>query len=244
MAWQVKPTVALAIPGESLRSRLPTRAKRLVSDRQFGGTMLDALIFPYSPGKVVTKRALEKALTKVEGRDTALVVVGWDFTVEARAILDARQAVVLSDREFGWTDAMRTKIREVVPQPSTKQPSSPPAAFDGDSLAVAKDFLLKGLPWDLSRPHFIDNQREQIADKVRADSMFATKLRQVALEAVKSDAPSIVRRALTALAFVGTDTDLGTVEGLKAHGDAAVSKDAATCLYEIKRGIQKRPLGT
>jgi len=239
-----KPTVALAIPGESLRSRLPTRAKRLVSDRQFGGTTLDALIFPYSPDNVVTKRALEKALTKVEGRGTALVVVGWDFTVEARAILDARQAVVLSGREFGWTDAMRTKTKQGVPAPSTKPLSSPSAAFDGESLAVERDFLLKGLPWDLSRPHFIDNQREQIADKAQADSMFATKLRQVALEALKSHESSIVRRALTALAFVGTVADLGTVEGLKAHGDAAVSKDAATCLYEIKRGIQKRPLGT
>lgn len=240
----VKPTVALAISGESLRSRLPKRAKRLVSDRQFGGTTLDALIFPYSPGEVVTGRALEKALIKVEGRGTALVVVGWDFTVEARAILDTRQAVVLSDREFGWTDAMRMKTKQGVPAPSTKQPSSAHGVFDGESLAIARDFLLKGLPWDLSRPRFIDYQREQIADKVQADSMFATKLRQVALEALRSDEPSIIRRALTVLAFVGTDADLGTVQGLKAHGDAAVSKDAGTCLFEIKRGIQKRPLGT
>ena len=232
-----KPTVALAISGESLRSRLPKRAKRLVSDRQFRGMTLDVLIFPYSTDEVVTRRALEKALTKVRGRDTALVVVGWDFTVEARAILDNRQAVVLSDREFGWTDTMRVKTNEGVPAPSTNQPSSAHVVFDCGSLAVARDFLLKGLPWDLSRPRFIDFQREQIADKLQADSMFATKLRQVALEALKSDEPSIIRRALTALAFVGTNADLGTVQALKGHGDAAVSKDAATCLFEIKRGI-------
>ena len=240
----VKPTVALGIRGESLRSRLPTRAKRLVSDRQFSGKRFDALIFPYSPDAVVTKRALEKALTKVEGRGTALVVVGWDFTVEARAILDTTQAVVVSNREFGWTDAMRTTTKQGLSGPSTKQPSSPPAAFDGESLVVARDFLLKGLAWDLSRPHFIEYQREQIADKVQADSMFATKLRQVALESLKSDEPSVVRRALTALAFVGTHADLGTVKGLKTHGDAAVSKDAATCLYEFERGIKKTPHGS
>ncbi len=132
---------------------------------------------------------------------------------------------------------MRTKTKQASTGPFKKQPPSLPASFEGESLAVARDFLLKGMPWNLSRPHFIDYQREQIANKVQADSMFATKLRQVALEALKSDEPSIVRRALTALAFVGTDADLGTVAGLKAHGDSAISKDAATCLYEIKRGI-------
>jgi hypothetical protein len=239
-----KPTVALDIAGESLRSRLPTRAKRLVSDRQFGGTRLDALVFPYAPGEVVTKRAIEKALTNVEGRSRALVVVGWDFTVEARAILDARQAVVLCNREYGWTDAMRMKIKQRVAASSTTHASSSHVVLDFESLAVARDFLLKGLPWDLSRPHFIDYLREQIADKVQADSMFGTKLRQVALEALRSGQSSIVRRALTALAFVGTHADLGTVEALKTHRDAAVSKDAATCLYEIKRSIQGSPLGT
>ena len=215
-----------------------------MSDQQFRGTTLDALIFPFSPDEVVTRRALEKALTKVRGRDTALVVVGWDFTVEARAILDRRQAVVLSDREFGWTDTMRMKTNQGVPAPSTKQPSSAHVVFDCESLAVARDFLLKGLPWDLSRPRFIDFQREQIADKVQVDSMFAPKLRQVALEALKSDQPSVIRRALTALSFVGTDADLGIVENLKRHGDTGVSKDAATCLYEIKRGIRQRLPGS
>jgi hypothetical protein len=208
-----------------------------VGDRKFGGTTLDALIFPYSQGAVVTKRALEKALTKVEGRRTALVVVGWDFTVEARAILDRRHTVVLSDREFGWTDAMWTKTKHGSPGRVNKPPPLAPASFEAEALAVARDFLLKGMPYDLSRPHFIDCQREQIADKVQADHMFATKLRQVALEALKSDEPSIVRRALTALAFVGTDSDLGIVGCLKAHADATVSKDVATCLYEIKRSI-------
>lgn len=120
----------------------------------------------------------------------------------------------------------------------------PPAEFASESLTVARDFLLKGMPWDLSRPRFIDYQREHIADKVQADSLFAAKLRQVALEALKSDQPSTVRRALTALAFVGTAADLGIVNHLKTHEDAAVSRDAATCLYEIKRGVQRGALGT
>ena len=146
----VKPTVALGIPGEALRSRLPARAKHLVSDRQFSGTQLDAMIFPYSAGAVVTKRVIEKALAKVEKRGMALVVVGWDFTAEARAVLDTRQALVLSDREFGWTEATWTKAKAGAAGAFTRQPAHD--AFDGESLAVARDFLLKGMPWDLSRP--------------------------------------------------------------------------------------------
>ena len=114
-----------------------------------------------------------------------------------------------------------------------------PAAFESEALTVAKDFLLKGMPWDLSRPRFIENQRDQIAEKVLGDPRFAEKLRQVALEALRSDQPSTVRRALTALAFVGTDAELAIVEQLKTHEDAAVSRDAATCLYEIKRAAKR-----
>jgi hypothetical protein len=104
-----------------------------------------------------------------------------------------------------------------------------------DSSVVVRDFLLKGMPWDLSRPRFVDYQREQIALKVQADPMFAAKLREVALEALKSDAPSVIRRGLTALAFVGTSADFPEIEQFKTHRDSAVSKDAGTCLYEIRK---------
>jgi hypothetical protein len=109
--------------------------------------------------------------------------------------------------------------------------------FDADSLVVARDFLLKGMPWDLSQPRFMDFQREHIAQKVQADPMFATKLREVALEALESDEPSVIRRGLTALAFVGTSADVPTIKSFNAHDDSDVSKDARTCLYEIRKQV-------
>jgi hypothetical protein len=237
----VKPTFALAIPGESLRSRLPANARSLVSDTQFAGTTLDALIFPFSSGAVVTKRVLEKALSKVAAHGNALVVVGWDFTVEARAIIDGTKAVLLFHHEFGWTDAMWAEARQGYRRPAAEHDARPHAAaiFDADSLVVARDFLLNGMPWDLSRPYWMDAQRENIAQKVQADPMFGAKLREVALEALKSETASILRHGLTALAFVGTSADLPVIDGLRSHRDTSVSKDAGTCLYEVKKYVSR-----
>ena len=63
-----------------------------------------------------------------------------------------------------------------------------------DDLIVARDFLLKGMPWDLSRPHFMDLQREHILQKARANPLFPDQLRQVAVEALDSDRADVVRR--------------------------------------------------
>jgi hypothetical protein len=111
-----------------------------------------------------------------------------------------------------------------------------------DGLIVARDFLLKRMPWDLSRPYFMKLQREHIAEKARSNPMFPAKLREVALEALESDEPSVICRGLTALAFVGTTADLPVIECFKTHSDPDVSKDAGTCLYEIKKGV--RPSAT
>ncbi|HJT19785.1 MAG TPA: hypothetical protein VJ746_04915 [Nitrospira sp.] len=106
---------------------------------------------------------------------------------------------------------------------------------DADLLSVVRDFLLKRMPWDLSRPRFIENQREHLREKAQADPMFPVRLREVALETLQSDKPEIIRRGLTALAFVGAEIDLPAIERLKAHRHPAVSRDAGTCLFEIKK---------
>jgi hypothetical protein len=47
-----------------------------------------------------------------------------------------------------------------------------------------------------------------------------------------------------ASAFVGTEADLGIVEALKRHRNEGISKDAATCVFEIKRGKQQGRLAS
>src|SRR4051794_8188285 len=111
--------------------------------------------------------------------------------------------------------------------------------FSGD-LIVAKDFLLKDMPWDLSRPRFMDFQLDQIRQKTQTNPMFPAQLRQVATEALESDEPEVIRRGLIALAFVGTSADLPTIEALACHSDSGVAKDARTCLFEIAQHARAR----
>jgi hypothetical protein len=109
-----------------------------------------------------------------------------------------------------------------------------------NDLSLAEDFLLRRMPWDLSRPRFMDFQSKQIQEITQADPEFLANLRQIAIEALANDKPEIVRRGLIALAFVGTEADIPQIEKLKTHADAIVSKDAATCIFEIrKNGCEK-----
>lgn len=109
------------------------------------------------------------------------------------------------------------------------------AAMSDDGLIVARAFLLKGMPWDLSRPRFMDFQRGHITEKTAADPMFPSRLRHVALEALERDDPEVVCRALTSLAFVGIRDDLPIIEGLATDNDSKISRFARTCMFEITK---------
>ena len=104
-----------------------------------------------------------------------------------------------------------------------------------DDLIVVRDFLLKGIPFDLSRPRFMDFQRQQIGDKTDADPRFPDRLRHVALEALERDEPDPICRGLTALAFVGAREDLPVIERFSTHSRPKISQFATTCLFEIRK---------
>ena len=69
------------------------------------------------------------------------------------------------------------------------------------------------------------------------DSLFPAHLRQVSLEALDSDDPPLLRRALTCLAIVGASEDVPTIQPLLAHSDSDVARDAKTAIFEIEHGI-------
>ena len=104
-------------------------------------------------------------------------------------------------------------------------------------LADARDFLERRLPWDLTRPRFIDFQREHIEEITSGNATFPAHLRQVSLEALDSEDSALLRRALTCLAIVGAHADVPAIQRLLGHGDADVAKDAKTAAFEIKHGI-------
>src|SRR5262245_50058522 len=104
-----------------------------------------------------------------------------------------------------------------------------------EGLIVVRDFLLKGMPWDLSRPRFMEFQRQQITAKTDVDAMFPSRLRHVALEALQRDDPEAICRGLIALAFVGIREDLPMVEAFAPDRDPKIAKFAQTCLFEIAK---------
>lgn len=102
-------------------------------------------------------------------------------------------------------------------------------------LFNAKDFLFRRMPWDLSHPRFINFQREYIQDKVEAEPGFSSFLRVVALYYLENGESKLLRRCLTALAIVGVIEDIPSIERFKLHRNAEISKDAKTCIFEIKK---------
>lgn len=104
-------------------------------------------------------------------------------------------------------------------------------------LTDAKDFLRRRLPWDLSRPRFIDFQREQIETITIADPLFPVHLRHVALSELGDSDRDVVRRALTCLAIVGSPEDVPLLTPLLEDENTDVGKDARTAIFEIERGV-------
>ncbi len=108
----LKPTIIRGLEGHCLRERLPYAAKHLVRGTELADTILDLALFPYASSKIVTSAAIVKMLTKIGPSQNQLVVVGWDFTIEAMALLSSVKAIVLANRIFGWSDERWFSIRQ------------------------------------------------------------------------------------------------------------------------------------
>jgi hypothetical protein len=106
-----KPIVFLAIPGESLPGRVAPSMRRLLDDAPIAGRVIDALVFPHQSRHVVTSRAVLRALSRIPRPGNDLVVVGFDFTLEARHALAQAGAILFFDHEYGWTDETWYAIR-------------------------------------------------------------------------------------------------------------------------------------
>jgi len=70
-----------------------------------GHEPVDLVVFETGEGHVVASKDLEKALLQRGESGGRLVAVGYDFTEEARALVDSLGGLLFSERSFfGWTD--------------------------------------------------------------------------------------------------------------------------------------------
>lgn len=88
--------------------------------------------------------------------------------------------------------------------------------------------LDQGSPW-------IERNRAWIAEQVTLHPGFGDALRHIALEALGSEQPLDVRRALSALAVLGTDDDVPRLRAVASERGGIVARDAGAALQEIER---------
>ncbi len=100
------------------------------------------------------------------------------------------------------------------------------------------------MPWDLSKPLFMDCFKRYLEEITAGNPGFPRQLRKAALKAIETDEPFLLRRALTALAFVGRKSDATQVEYLTRHPNADVARDARTCLFELNSRARETEPGT
>ena len=76
---------------------------------------------------------------------------------------------------------------------------------------------------------------EIVAREEEATPGFLNRAHSVALAALGSSDPDLVRRGLQVLGVVGTAADLESVKLLAASSDPAVAADAKACVFQLKR---------
>lgn len=99
-----------SFPAREIPDRVPPDFRALVRALAHTETTYTVILFLHDRGRVNTSAFVRRALTRVP-LDAKLLAVGADFTKEATALLEQRNAIVARIGEFGWTDESYQTIR-------------------------------------------------------------------------------------------------------------------------------------
>jgi hypothetical protein len=106
-------TTQRSVSPDAMLKRLPPRLRVCVDVGVLGQEPVDLVVFETGEGHVVTSKDLQKALAQRAESGARLVAVGYDFTEEARALVDAQGGLLFSERSFfGWTDERWNAVRQ------------------------------------------------------------------------------------------------------------------------------------
>ena len=98
-------TTQRSVEPDAVLQRLPKRFRSCVDIGALGEAPVDLVVFETGEGHVVTSKDLNRALEPRADSSARLVAVGYDFTEEARVLVEAQGGLVFSERSFfGWTD--------------------------------------------------------------------------------------------------------------------------------------------
>ena len=85
-------------------------------------------------------------------------------------------------------------------------------------------------------PRDIEYLRKFIDERAVSDPMFPQKARLVALKALESNHPVLVRTSIQVLTVLGTEEDMENIKAFLEAEDEEIAKDARCSLFE--RGIK------
>ncbi len=95
------------IDPSAMKGMIPLEFRTLLGTKPLRALCYTVLCFPGKrnhSSSVVNSASLLRALRKLAANKSPLVVIGYDFTVEAREILADFDATIFSQRDFSWTD--------------------------------------------------------------------------------------------------------------------------------------------
>lgn len=108
----MKATLHRAVPPAAIPARLPPVFRPLIDPKQLGASPVALAVFPATSSAVVTANAARRLLAQLGDVSDPLVVVGYNFTQDAVAVLQEAHATPFAASSFWWSDARWRAIRQ------------------------------------------------------------------------------------------------------------------------------------
>ncbi len=108
----MKATLHRAIPPATIPTRLPPLFRPLIDPKRLGVSPVTLAVFPATSAAVVSTGAAWRLLARLSDVPDPLVVVGYNFTQDAVAVLQEARATLFAVSNFWWSDARWQAIRQ------------------------------------------------------------------------------------------------------------------------------------
>ena len=108
----MKATLHRAIPPATIPDRLPPLFRTLIDPKKLGVSPVTLAVFPATSAAVVSTGAARRLLARVGDAPAPLVVVGYNFTQDATAVLQDAGATLFAVSNFWWSDVRWRAIRQ------------------------------------------------------------------------------------------------------------------------------------
>ena len=108
----MKATFHYAAPPPAMPARLPPIFRLLIDAKRLGAAPVTLAVFPASSAAVVSASAARRLLARIGDVPDPLVVVGYNFTQDAVAVLQDARATLFAVSNFWWSDARWQAIRQ------------------------------------------------------------------------------------------------------------------------------------